>query len=316
MARFVSNTDSHGSEAPRAARGEGHMQYRSALVALFMFIIPLATPAFADVIYNNLTPNNQMAVATRPIVPGPFEIEAADDFVLSAPSRIDSASFVGVIVPGPSGQVASVVDLKVEIYRVFPVDSNTTRDLRVLTRMNSPSDVAFDSRDAVGDLTFSSRVISPSFTALNSVKPGGINDAPIQTTGGNGPLINVQEVQFDVTFTKPFDLPADHYFFVPQVGLNNDAQFFWLSASRNPISGPGTTPFAPDLQTWTRDQFLDPDWSRVGTDIVGGGTPPTFNAAFALNGTVPEPSTLLLIGSGMVGFLTRFARRKRATKFQ
>jgi hypothetical protein len=76
-------------------------------------------------------------------------------------------------------------------------------------------------------------------------------------------------------------------------------QFYWLSASR-PISGAGTTPFAPDLQVWTRDANLDPDWLRVGTDIVGGQTPPTFNAAFSLDGTaVPEPGTILLAVAGL-----------------
>jgi hypothetical protein len=48
--------------------------------------------------------------------------------------------------------------------------------------------------------------------------------------------------------------------------------------------------------------MLDPDWLRVGTDIVGGGaTAPTFNAAFSLDGTlVPEPSSILLILTGLV----------------
>ena len=67
------------------------------------------------------------------------------------------------------------------------------------------------------------------------------------------------------------------------------------------ISGPGSPPFFPDLQSWTRDEMLDPDWLRIGTDIVGGRTPPTFNAAFTLAGeAIPEPSTLLLIGAALV----------------
>jgi hypothetical protein len=53
------------------------------------------------------------------------------------------------------------------------------------------------------------------------------------------------------------------------------------------------------LQAWTRDQFLDPDWLRVGTDIVGGGTTaPTFNMAFSLTGqAVPEPASGILLGT-------------------
>jgi hypothetical protein len=106
------------------------------------------------------------------------------------------------------------------------------------------------------------------------------------------------ELQFDVTFLTPFNLPADHYFFIPQVSVTG-GQFYWLSASR-PISGAGTTPFSPDLQVWTRDANLDPDWLRVGTDIVGGQTPPTFNAAFSLDGTaVPEPGTIVLVVAGL-----------------
>jgi PEP-CTERM motif len=79
--------------------------------------------------------------------------------------------------------------------------------------------------------------------------------------------------------------------------------FLWLSAPR-PIVPPGTSfpPGFTDLQSWTRDAALDPDWLRVGTDIVGAGT---FNAAFALSGsTVPEPSTwgMMLLGFAGLGY--------------
>jgi hypothetical protein len=271
-----------------------------------------AVPAGAAVIYNNLTPNNQMAVATRPGTPGSFEIEAADDFILTGAGIINSASFTGLFVPPASGGSVNVSELVVEIYRVFPNDSDTNRTPNVVTRVNSPSDVAFDSRDsAASELTFSTSVLSATFTALNSVAPGGIHPMPGQTTGGNGP-VTAQEVQLDVSFTTPISLPADHYFFVPQVLLTNGGTFYWLSASR-PISGPGTTPFAPDLQSWTRDANLDPDWSRVGTDIVGGATPPTFNQAFSLDGTVvPEPSGIVMVVTGVL--LATFGRWKFVAK--
>jgi hypothetical protein len=50
-----------------------------------------------------------------------------------------------------------------------------------------------------------------SFSASNSVQPGGIHPIPGQTTGGNGPVTGL-EVQFSVNFTTPFDLAAGHYF--------------------------------------------------------------------------------------------------------
>jgi hypothetical protein len=267
----------------------------------------LGMPVSGAPIYNNLAPNDLMAIATRPDV-GSFEIEAGDDFVLGTSTTIHAASFIGLFVPGTGG-APSVADVVIEIYRVFPKDSDTGRAPNVPTRVNSPSDVAFDSRDsAASGLSFTTSVLAGTFTALNSVQPGGIHPSPNQTTGGNGPLTG-QEVQFDVTFSTPFDLAADHYFFVPQVALTNGGQFYWLSASR-PISGAGTTPFAPDLQAWTRDAGLDPDWLRVGTDIVGGSSAPTFNAAFSLDGAaVPEPSTWLLLGFGLAAL--GFSRRRR-----
>jgi len=246
-----------------------------------------------------------MAMATRTDA-NAFEIETADDFTLAKENAVNSASFVGLIVPG--GGAFSITGVTVEIYRVFPLDSDPLRIAQVPTRMNSPSDNAFDTRDSGSGLTFSTSILASNFTALNSIQPGGIHAATLHT-GGDGALTG-QEIQFDVTFTTPFDLPADHYFFVPQVTLSNGAQFYWLSASR-PISGAGTTPINPDLQAWTRDANLDPDWLRVGADIVGGNPAPTFNAAFSLEGSaVPEPGTIVL---GFVGLAlitaSRFRRR-------
>ncbi len=99
---------------------------------------------------------------------------------------------------------------------------------------------------------------------------------------------------------------------MPQVEVADaDGNFFWLSAPK-PIVAPGT-PFAPDLQSWTRDDSddgIEPDWLRVGTDIVGAGA---FNAAFSLTGsTVPEPSTWAMMLLGFAGL--GFAAYRRASK--
>ncbi len=255
-----------------------------------------------------------IATASRPSSAGKIEIESADDFVVSGGTlKLTSATFQGLI---PTGALlsSSIGTVRVEIYRVFPADSDVGRTSgpptfstsQVPTRVNSPSDVAFDSRETGGGLTFTPGVVQPTFTANKSV----VNGISVGS-GGNG-AVTGQQVQFNVIFSTPFTLPADHYFFVPQVELSS-GDFLWLSVPR-PIVKPDT-PFPAgftDLQSWMRNENLDPDWLRIGTDIIGGTT---FNSQFTLVGDlseVPEPATLLLVGTSMVGF-GLVARRRRQT---
>jgi PEP-CTERM motif len=285
----------------------------SHLIVLWVLLMVTTPVRATEVFFSTGDPDGKIATATRPESAGKFEIESADDFVLTSQTSITGATFTGLLTGGAT--TANIGEVRVEIYKVFPADSDVNRTSgpptfstpEVPTRVNSPSDVAFDSRDTLpppGSLTFSTKILGNTFTALNSVMPGGIHPIPGQTTGGNGPATG-QEVEFDVTFTTPFLLLPDHYFFVPQVEVTTTSgEFLWLSAAR-PIVSPGT-PFSPgstDLQSWTRDQFLDPDWLRVGSDIVGPTpmTGPTFNAAFSLVGNVPEPASWLLLGLGIVG---------------
>ena len=238
-----------------------------------------ALPVFQ---FSSGDPDGLIATASRPSGNAQIEIESADDFVLTGQTTISHATFTGLLSPGvPLSDIGQVV---VEIYRVFPLDSTIPPSGNVPTRVNSPSDVAFDSRDsAAATLSFTASLLNGSFTASNSVL-NGINKVPNQTTGGEGPVTG-QEVLIDVTFTPALVLPADHYFIVPQLLLANaNEAFFWLSAPK-PIVPPGT-PFLPDLQSWIRNANLDPDWLRIGTDIVGGGPAPTYNAAFSLDGVV------------------------------
>ena len=237
-------------------------------------------------------PDGRLATGSRPGNPSfaQIEIESADDFILSSPTQITSATFTGLLPAGLS--LATVSQVQIEIYRVFPLDSTNPPSGMVPTRVNSPSDNAFDTRNSLaGGLTFSTTLLSATFTAANSIV-NGINKAPNQTTGGEGPVTG-EEVQFSVNFTMPFNLPADHYFFVPQVELLS-GNFLWLSTAEPPL-------FTGDLQAWIRNANLDPDWLREGTDIVGGNPAPKFNEAFSLNGTVPDSgSTALLLGSAAV----------------
>ena len=280
-------------------------------IVIFGTLLMLATPAFAGLIFSTGNPDGKVATASRPQGNGKIEIESADDFVLTQHTVIDSATFTGLL----TGLSPSVTQVIVEIYRIFPKDSDTVRIPNVTTRTNSPSDVEFDGRDSAiaGELSFTTQVVSQTFTAANSVL-NGINPKPNQLTHGEG-AVTGEEVQFNVAFDKPIDLPPDHYLFVPQV-LTGDAsnEFFWLSAPK-PVVPPGT-PFPlgfTDLQSWIRNANLDPDWSRIGTDIIGppatGGPAPTFNAAFSISGQVPEPGTLVLFGAGVIALWGLLRRR-------
>ena len=261
----------------------------------------VAVPASAGplVIYSNLTVDGRLGAATRTDAPGTVEIEAGDDFIAATAVGIETATFRGII---PAG--ANINDVNLEIYRVFPKDSTDPPSGHVPTRNNSPSDVAFAER-GLADLSLTVNTLAPSLTTGNSVV-NGIFASPNQTTGGEGAATG-QEIEVTATFNNEILLPADHYFFVPQVGLTNGT-FLWLSASR-PIAGAGSTPINPDLQAWIRNANLDPDWLRIGTDIVGGATPPTFNMAYSLTGrAVPEPSVLLLLTSGVAAVMRRRRR--------
>jgi hypothetical protein len=275
------------------------MQFQKLILSVTAVTLLVSVPASATPFaFSTGNPDGLIAMASRPESPGKFEIETADDFILAKHTTIKSGTFTGII---PAGSTVSGVT--VEIYRVFPIDSDVGRTSgpptfstgQVPTRVNSPSDIAFATRDSgSATLTFSTNVLANSFATGNSVTPGGIHAFPNQMTGGNGPASG-EEVQFDVTFTSALNLPANHYFLVPQVQLDN-GDFLWLSAPK-PITG-GTGPFLGDLQAWTRDEALQPDWLRVGTDIVGGTA---YNAAFSLNGSIPEPGSLAIFAAGLVG---------------
>jgi hypothetical protein len=223
------------------------------------------------------------------------EFETADDFILNSETKLQRASFTGLLTGGATPQ--NVDNVFLTIYRVFPNDSDVGRTSgppvfstpQVPTRVNSPADNEIDNFDsAAGDLTFHARVLDGNFTAQKSVSSA---DKIAVHSGGNGPVTG-EEVQFTVTFSSTLDLPGGHYFFVPKVGLKADASagsdFLLLSAPR-PIASPGT-PFpagATDLQSWMRSSpGIGPDWLRVGQDIIGGAT---FNASFSLSGQTVAP---------------------------
>ena len=243
-------------------------------LALLMLAAGASAASFT---FSTGEPDGKIATLSRPSSPGKIQTETADDFVVTQNIVISQATFTGLLPAG--ADLASINGVEVEIYHVFPGDSGFPPSGNVPNRTNSPSDVEIDSatRDSAdGGITFTATIVNPSFTASNSVV-NGINKRPNERTNGEGP-VSGQAVLITVVFNPPISLPADHYFFRPEVSLTS-GDFLWLSAPR-PIVAPGT-PFLGDLQSWIRNDDLSPDWLRIGTDITGQGP---FNAAFSLTG--------------------------------
>lgn len=262
------------------------MQYRSCqklLWTLSLAAIGFAGTASAQntsLLVNTGNPDGKLGALSRRPSAGKLETETADDFVLRQTTVITGATVTGLIVPATSS--ASISNVEVEVYHVFPLDSVDPPSGNVPSRFNSPGDVEIDSatRNAADKtLSFTVTQLNPNFSVLNTVV-NGINKKPLQTTHGEGPATGA-EVSIAISFTAPIVLPAGHYFFRPEV-LVAGGDFLYLSAPR-PIVAPGI-PIAGDLQAWIRNSNLSPDWLRIGTDIIGGDTPPTFNMTFSLTG--------------------------------
>lgn len=255
------------------------MRLRTYLASAMITGGVLATPVWASpFFFTTGNADGRLGALSRSESAGKIETETADDFILAQTTVINGATVTGLI-NAPSANVSNV---EVEVYHVFPLDSVIPPSGRVLSRVNSPADVEIDAatRDAsAGTLTFTANRLATGFTVANSVV-NGIHPFPDSTTRGEGPATGDQ-VQITISFTKPIVLPAGHYFFRPDV-LVNGGDFLYLSAPR-PIVSPGT-PFLGDLQAWIRNSDLAPDWLRIGTDVIGGATPPTFNMTFSLTG--------------------------------
>jgi hypothetical protein len=90
-------------------------------LALLGCLPAMPAAALLPAVYSFSTgdPDGLMATASRPDSAGKFEIESADDFVLTTTTSITSATFTGLLTGD-----GSVSNVRVEIYRVFPNDSD------------------------------------------------------------------------------------------------------------------------------------------------------------------------------------------------
>jgi hypothetical protein len=136
---------------------------RARIVALTFAAVVMPLPAMADgFFFSTGLPDGRIATTSQPSSSPKGETETGDDFVLAQQTSITSATFTGLFT-GLNSSTASATDVVVEIYRVFPADSDVSRTSgpptfstpNVPTRVNSPSDVELLGRDsAEGELNF------------------------------------------------------------------------------------------------------------------------------------------------------------------
>src|SRR5438874_9408694 len=107
----------------------------SIAVVCFTAALLAAGPVLAStVFFTTGDPDGLIATASRPASTGKIETETADDFILTQQTMLTNASFTGLLTGGAT--TADIARVTVDIYRVFPNDSDTNRTITVPTRTN------------------------------------------------------------------------------------------------------------------------------------------------------------------------------------
>jgi len=99
------------------------MRRMTCFLTVLTFVFVTAATASADsFFFSTGAPDGRIAAASRPESHRKIEIESADDFILASHTVLREATFTGLLDQGGSGEIREV---RLEIYRVFPADSNT-----------------------------------------------------------------------------------------------------------------------------------------------------------------------------------------------
>src|SRR2546421_271908 len=104
------------------------------MAAVLALIAVLASEVRAgSFFFSTGDPDGLIGTLSRPPSAGLIQTETADDFILTSATRIDSATFTGLIPLGTP--LTSVTQVEIEFYHVFPNDSVNPPSGNVPTRV-------------------------------------------------------------------------------------------------------------------------------------------------------------------------------------
>src|SRR5438552_5157170 len=97
------------------------MKLQTSFVAMITAGV-LATPAWAgSFFFTTGDADGRLGALSRSGSPGKLETETADDFILTETTIIKGATITGLI----NAPLANITNVEVELYHVFPLDSDT-----------------------------------------------------------------------------------------------------------------------------------------------------------------------------------------------
>src|SRR5215467_401301 len=107
----------------------------STTVLTLAFAASFVAAAQADQFsFSTGSPDGKLGAFSRPAGSQGVETETADDFVLTQPTILNGATVHGLITGASASNITRV---EVEIYHIFPLDSDMNRTAAVPTRTNS-----------------------------------------------------------------------------------------------------------------------------------------------------------------------------------
>lgn len=152
-----------------------------------------------------------------------------------------------------------------------------------------------------GDMVFDSRFPGSTYT-LGTFLSTGLPPASSVVENTAGALAGtLNSVFFD--FTATIDVTSGEKFTV----THDDGASFYIDGTLIPGIGPGPTGAVTATITYT-----GPTLKGAKLEIVYGeccGSPAVFETNLPTGGTTPEPSTLAMVGTGMLGLAGAFRRK-------